>query len=242
MQQQCPQVASLTTLSGVCRRLKKWRIGQKEGRLHITSPDPLYQEKQEKIQAALVVARQAAAQVSLLFADELTFYRQPCLGKAYHEQGTKQPTAPYTGRANTKRRVVGALDAVTGRVVSATGSVMGVKGLCRFLAQVRQVYGPKRRLMLVWDNWPIHKHPEVEQAAKQHKIELLYTPTYAPWTNPMEKLWRKLKQNVLRLHRLSQEWDALQARVQTFLCEHNKPRPDLLRYVGLQPHGMLLPK
>jgi transposase len=223
----------IKTIAGASRRLKKWRIRRKRGRLHLTSPDPQYQEKLARIQAVLEEMRQDPGGVSVLYSDEFTFYRQPCLAQVWHEQGKGQPTAPYRGRANTKRRIVSTLDVLTGQVLSRTGSVIGVKELCRFLAQVRQHYGPERRLVLVWDNWPIHYHPELVAAAQQQRIELLCVPTYAPWTNPIEKFWNKLKETVLRMHRLSEQWELLRERVESFLAEHERPRPDLLRYVGL---------
>jgi putative transposase len=236
---QCEPLQGLKTIGGVCRRLHKWRIARKQSRLHLTSPDPEYQHKMEQIEQARCLARQFPEQVSLFYADEITFYRQPCLGATYYEQGFQQPTAPYPGRANTKRRIVGALDVTTGQVHAHSASVIGVKALAKFLCQVRQSLGPQRRVIVVWDNWPVHKHPAVAQAAQEQRIELLYVPTYAPWTNPIEKFWKKFKAQVLRNHRLSEHWEQLREQVEQFLQEHQCPRPDLLRYVGLTPE--LLP-
>jgi transposase len=92
---------------------------------------------------------------------------------------------------------------VLGRVLFTTGSKIGVKALCRFFKQVRQAYGEAVRLVWVWDNWPVHFHPEVVAAAAASRIELLYLPTYAPWTNPIEKLWRQLHEELLSMHRES---------------------------------------
>jgi transposase len=228
------QMPGIKSLGGVCRRLRKWCITRKQGRIHLTSPDPEYQSKLAKIEQALEIVRQQPDKVSVLYSDEFTFYRQPCLGRVYHPQGGKQPTAPYLGRRNTKRRIVSTLDVMSGQVISLTGSVIGVKALCRFLCLLRQRYGPERRVVLIWDNWPVHYHPQVQAAATQQGIELLYVPTYAPWTNPIEKFWNKLKEQVLRMHRLSEQWELLRAQVEAFLAEHDRPRPDLLCYVGLQ--------
>jgi putative transposase len=231
-------MTGLQSIGGVCRRLRKWDIKRKWGRLHITSPDPEYQHKLAQVQQARQAAREEPEQVSVLYADEFTFYRQPCLGRVYHAQGQRQPTAPYLARANTKRRIVSALDVATGQVSSRTGSVIGVQELCRFVAQLRQRYGSERRLVLIWDNWPIHKHARVEQAAREQRVEVLYVPTYAPWTNPIEKFWNKLKDKTLRMHRLSEAWERLKSLVEAFLEEHDAPRPDLLRQVGLEPNRL----
>ncbi len=36
-------------------------------------------------------------------------------------------------------------------------------------------------------------------------MQLLPIPTYAPWWNPVEKLWHWLRQEVLRQHRFGDE-------------------------------------
>lgn len=226
----------MTTLSGVYRRMRRWRIGWKRGRQHVTSPDPEYVPKMAAIQAALALARLDPANVSVLYSDETTCHRQPFVGNAWHEQGSDgahQPTADLSHRANSVRRIVGTLDAVTGRVLYRANSRIGVSQLCAFLKQVRKTYGPGRRLILIWDNWPIHFYDNVIQTAQEQNIELLRLPTYAPWTNPIEKLWRKLKQEVLCMHSLSQDWKRLQEKVHGFLKGYDRPAPDLLHYVGL---------
>jgi hypothetical protein len=46
------------------------------------------------------------------------------------------------------------------------------------------------------DNWPIHFESQVVEAAAKAGVEMVRLPTHAPWLNPIEKLWRKLKQEL----------------------------------------------
>ncbi len=64
---------------------------------------------------------------------------------------------------------------------------------------VERRYQEAERISIALDNWPVHFHPFVlEELAKRHsRIELLPLPTYAPWTNPMEKVWGLLAKDVL---------------------------------------------
>jgi transposase len=64
-------------------------------------------------------------------------------------------------------------------------------------------------------------------------------PTYAPWLNPIEKLWRWLRQDVLKRHRLAGDWPSLRGRVNQFLGQFATGSQDLLRYVGLLGKGKL---
>ena len=51
-----------------------------------------------------------------------------------------------------------------------------------------------------WSDTPSKKIGEFEKLP----IEILQLPTYASWTNPIEKLWRWARQSVIHLHRLRQ--------------------------------------
>src|SRR5262249_33690573 len=75
-----------------------------------------------------------------------------------------------------------------------------------------------RGLYVIQNNWSIHRHPDVLEALKGWpQIEPVWLPTYAPWLNPIEKLRRWLRQDVLNLHRLTDDWQALRERVRAFL-------------------------
>ena len=226
----------MTTDSGVLRRLQRWEIGLKVGRPHLISPDPEYEQKCAAIAAALVRARLDPQHVRVLFLDEMSYYRRPAPGREWHEQGcggSMQPTVDQAPGPNTRRRIIGALDACDGRVISMTRSSMNTRAILRFLRQVRAAYGPDVHLILIWDNWPPHHQDDVLNLAVELKMELLYTPTYAPWTNYIEKVWKMLRGDVLRLHRFSDAWTQLRKRVTQYLAALDRPNPDMLRYVGL---------
>ncbi len=93
-------------------------------------------------------------------------------------------------------------------------------------------------------NWP--KEPslkakrESQKRSEKHEklpIRILQLPTYAPWANPIEKLWRWVRQSILHLHRLSDDWQTLKERVMDFIQSFKNGSDELLRYVGLSPPG-----
>ncbi|MDQ3931094.1 MAG: transposase [Chloroflexota bacterium] len=71
------------------------------------------------------------------------------------------------------------------------------------------------------------------------KLTPVWLPTYAPWLNPIEKLWKRLRQEVLKLHRLSGDWKTLRAKVREYLSKFAEGSEALLRYVGLKGEGKL---
>jgi len=95
-------------------------------------------------------------------------------------------------------------------------------------------------------NWPDEPSPKAKRDAEKRKakrgsrheklpIKILQLPTYASWANPIEKLWRWVRQSILHLHRLSDEWDELKQRIRDFILSFRKGSNELLRYVGLLP-------
>ena len=71
------------------------------------------------------------------------------------------------------------------------------------------------------------------------RLEPVWLPTYAPWLNPIEKLWRWLKETIIKMHRLASDWPALHQRVNDFLQQFVRGSRTLLRYVGLLGEGQL---
>jgi hypothetical protein len=216
--------------SGVWRLLRRGGVRLKRGRLRIHSPDPEYGAKLARLARARALARAHPARVGLWFGDEAGVYRQPTLAGAYAPR-REGPVAELSHRANTRHRRCAALGVGAGRVVHTGGSRTDVAHLRRFLRALRAA-DPDRYLFLAWDNWPVHKHDEVLAEAKRRRIRLLWLPTYAPWTNPVEKLWRWLRQEVVHHHRHADDWAGLTARVGAFLDRFAHGSDDLLRYVG----------
>lgn len=223
------------TLAGISRALRRLRVHRKRGRLQVHSPDPHYRSKLRTLEQALLRAVEQPDRLRLLFGDEAGIYRQPSLGATYGLAGV-EPTAQLSHRSNTRYRLAATLDAVSGQVVWLGRTLVGVSALCALLRAIRQAY-PDRgvEVILVWDNWPVHRHPTVLGTAAALGIMLLWLPTYAPWLNPIEKLWRQLKQQWLHHHRLADQWLLLKERVGEFLDAFACGSPALLRYVGLLP-------
>jgi transposase len=229
------------SIPGVCQALRRLGVKRKQGRLSIHSPDPQYITKVGWIQRSCERAKRQPGQVVVLYADELSFYRTPELagGGVYYPKG-EEPAFPVPAGYNTRHRLGAAMDMLTGRVVWVEGQIVGVDALRLMLRKVRQAYGPSATIFVIWDNWPVHWHVDVLTAACELNIQLLWLPTYAPWLNPIEKMWRWLKQSVLHNHTLAHEFELLKEQVRTFLNHFADGSTDLLHYVGLLPQLTLL--
>jgi hypothetical protein len=178
-----------------------------------------------------------------LYLDELSYYRQPSLAAAYAATGPEQALARLSYRSNTRFRVVAALNALTGQVTYRQAYKITLAQLSAFYAQLRADY-PDILARLQPQHWPYPfnrapnwpTEPSDRAVHDELPIQLLCLPTYASWCNPIEKLWRWLKQDRLHLHHMSDDWQALKQSVANFLDRFKHGSPELLRYVGLSPN------
>lgn len=62
------------------------------------------------------------------------------------------------------------------------------------------------RLYLVMDNWPVHYHRRAWKGIQEDpRISVLWLPTYSPWLNPAEKLWKWVRQRRVHMHTHSKD-------------------------------------
>lgn len=240
--------------------LDRLDIGYKRGRDYVYSPDPYYWPKLHQIELAQLRAWCDPEQYVLLYLDELTYYRQPSLARAYDLVGHHQPLARRSYQGDSSFRIIGAVNALTGQLTYRQASKISLPLLSNFYAAIQADYPQASQIYVVLDNWPVHFHPDVlarlqpqqwpwppklpakwptQPSAKAVKanlpLQLLGLPTYASWLNPTEKLWRWLKQEVLHLHPYANDWAGLKQRVADFLAQFRTGSLDLLRYSGLLP-------
>lgn len=223
------------SLPGVWGVLERFEIVYKRGRRYVHSPDPNYLSKAARLRSVWQQVQADPTCLVLLYEDELTYYRCPTICCAYAQAGSDAPRAGQGNGYNSSRRIAGCLDAASGRLSTWQRSAFDHPTFLRYLLAVEASYPDAERIYLALDNWPVHWQPDVLARLQQSKITPIFLPTYAPWLNPIEKVWRKLKQEILHLHRYKSRWQELQERVQHWLDQYHHPSAELLRYVGLSP-------
>jgi hypothetical protein len=244
--------------SGVFRMLHRFAIHYKRAQGHLFSPDPDYLAKLADIQTILTRSQADPERVVVVFADEIGLYRQPTLAQAYEVRGSLQPRAELGHRTNLCVRVAGALNIWSGRISYQMKTKFTVGAMVGFYEALANAYPDAEVIYVILDNWPLHYHPDVLAALEPQEfkyplhqpgswptepspkarrlnlpIRLVLLPTYAPWTNPIEKLWRRLRQEELHLHRFGDHWEALKQCVRAYLDRLAYGSQELLRYVGL---------
>jgi hypothetical protein len=249
---------NMTSVTGVWEWLHRADIHLKRAQQHVHSPDDQYRAKLLYILERLDLANCDQVAFPFLFEDEITFYRKPGIACAYGAKGNTQPKAEQGYDRDKTWRIAATLDLFSGAVIFRDRSRLTLGTLVDFYEQVCQTYSRAQTIYIVQDNWSIHHHPDVlaalepqhfpfrlhrpanwgEQPSKSAKrlnlpIQLLPLPTYASWCNPIEKLWRMLRQELLHLHRYRDNWVGLRETVRNWLQHLAERAQDLLRYCGL---------
>lgn len=223
------------SLAAVCKCLQRFDLRYKLGRQHVHSPDPLYDQKMAAIECARDLALQAPGDVIFLYLDEHTANLRPRVGRTY--TGRARRGAKATGGASRLIRIAGALDVATGQVLARRRTTFPVKELFRFLYHVEQHYPEACVIDIALDNWPVHFHGYVRDNLSRinSKIRLLPLPTYAPWTNPIEKFWLKLNREFMTQHPYGRDERAFRDALDLWLDKHREESAALLHEVGLLP-------
>ena len=158
--------------------------------------DPDFEERMREIDEVIA---NAGAETTLLFEDETTLKRFPILRRMWQRVGEQREVS--TPEQNGSFTLYGALDVLTGETITRAyekgRSDYTVMFLERIAAQT------KGRVVLIWDHacgcdirrW--HTSGKVERWLGEHdRIEVMLLPKRSPRTNPMEDLWRILKNRI----------------------------------------------
>jgi hypothetical protein len=250
------------TLSCVHRMLKRFGITWKRARAAVRSPDQQYAAKLAVVEQVRAQALAQPGRIVVVYLDEVTIERQPTLANDYAEQGHEQPRAERSQRSDTLTRVVAALNAQTAQVTFRRASKITLATVVQFYQDLLAAYPEAERIYVVQDNWPVHTHPDVLVALEPQEcqfawhrpqnwsseaspaarkrwgelklpIQIVPLPTYASWCNPIEKLWRKLRQDFTHLHLWADDLAHLRTEIDRFLQQFANGSLALLRYVGL---------
>ncbi len=167
----------------------------------------------------------------LLFGDEASFPQWGTLSYTWARRG-EQPVVKTSG---TRRgyKVFGLIDYFTGRFfhqghVGRLNSSSYTGFLARVLEQTQQP------IILIQDGAKYHTSAQTKAFFEQHatRLEVFQLPTYSPDYNPIEKLWKKIKEAETHLHYFP-TFDALTAKVEQALMRFATAPQEILALCGL---------
>ena len=75
--------------------------------------------------------------------------------------------------------------------------MLNTQATISFLDKIEKAYPTKRKIHIFLDNARYYKNQAVKNYLEGSKIQLHFLPPYSPNLNPIERLWKWLKQRVI---------------------------------------------
>jgi transposase len=132
----------------------------------------------------------------------------------------------------TKRYGIGAVNYHTGETVVLFRRRKRRREMAELLQALLDKH-PTGTIYVAWDNASMHQDDEIEAMLKlaDGRLVLLYLPTYSPWLNPIEMLWRHFRREVTHCE-LFENVTALLKAAQDFFDRYSLCPAHILSIIG----------
>jgi transposase len=145
----------------------------------------------------LLFARMCREELCIVYVDEAHFHQDLDLGYTWAPVGKPvwrvSTSPPLSARINW----YGAYDFSQGQVLIWQEGKCNSEHTVQFLRRlVAWLDKPDRQLIIIWDGAPWHRSQLVRTQAQQLGIHLIQLPGYSPDLNPIEGLWKWMREEV----------------------------------------------
>ncbi len=166
----------------------------------VHKPDPLRQAKWRALRQLL---SGLPADETAVFEDEVDINLNPKIGSMWMRRG--QQAEVETPGDNDKCYLAGSMNWRTGTLLTTEGTKRDGTLFVRHLEELRHRLRCYRVIHVICDNARFHQAAKCKQlqaylARWGHRIVLHYLPRYAPETNPIERVWWHLHDEITRNH------------------------------------------
>ena len=179
--------------------------------------------------AILKLARRKNAY--LLFGDEASFPQWGSLTYTWARKG-QQPTIETSGKRKGYK-VFGLIDYFTGRFFfKCQEERLNSETYAAYLTEV--LAKTRKHIVLIQDGAKYHRSKAMKAFFEAHKdrLTVFELPSYSPDYNPIEKLWKKVKEKGTHLQYFP-TFEALKDKVQETLSFFENAKQEVLSLVGM---------
>lgn len=142
-----------------------------------------------------------AHEVLLIYIDEAHIHRDLDLGYTWAPVGEVAYRLSECASLAERINWYGAYDFTRGRCLLWNEGHCNKEHTVTFLERVVEWIGPTdKRIVLIWDGAPYHRATLVRDAATALGLDIVPLPSYSPDLNPIEGLWKWLREEVTQHH------------------------------------------
>lgn len=181
------------TVDGLTKWLKRHGFSYKKPKL---IPGKADLEKQEHwIEEYAKLKSELSSDETICFIDGVHPTHNVQLGYGWIKKGVEKEIPANTGRSRVN--LTGAIDIITHSVVVQEDITLNAEATIRFFERLQQSQPEKTRIHVFCDNAPYYRNKNVTKYLETSRIALHFLPPYSPNLNPIERLWKWMKEVVI---------------------------------------------
>ena len=118
---------------------------------------------------------------------------QPAFG--WIKTGVRKEIPTNTGRGRIN--LTGMIDVMQHNVIVQEDITLNAEATIQFVRRIEEAYPTKRKIHVFCDNAPYYRNKAVKAHLDTSRVELHFLPPYSPNLNPIERLWKWMKERVI---------------------------------------------
>ena len=213
------------SISGMCYWLKRNGFSYKKpslvpGKANIENQKAWIKEYHE-------LKSKLSKDETICFMDGVHPTHNTQLSYGWIKKGIRKEICSNTGRQ--RLNISGAVDIIDKKLHYQEDKMLNAEATITFLERIESAYPNKKRIYVFSDNARYYKNKVVLSFLETSKIKLCYLPSYSPNLNPIERLWKWMKQRVM-YNTYYKEFDDFKHAIFGFLdaLSNLKPKTELI--------------
>ena len=200
------------SISGMCDWLKRNKFSYKKPSI---VPGKANKEAQEIwISEYFKFKNSLKEDETICFGDGVHPTHNTQLSYGWIKKGFRKVINSNTGRQ--RLNISGAIDIIGRKFHFQEDLMLNTEATISFLGKIEKAYPTKKKIHIFLDNARYYKNKAVKNYLEGSKIDLHFLPPYSPNLNPIERLWKWMKERVL-YNAYYQEFDDFKHAVFGFL-------------------------
>ena len=181
------------TVAGMRHWLRRHNFSYKKPAL---VPGKADKERQQEWLAEYEKLRQGLpADETIGFIDGVhpTHNVQPTFG--WIRTGVRKEIPGNTGRERIN--LSGMIDVIQHNIIIQEDMTLNAEATIQFIRKIEEAYPTKKRIHVFCDNAPYYRNKAVKRHLETSRVKLHFLPPYSPNLNPIERLWKWMKERVI---------------------------------------------
>lgn len=111
------------------------------------------------------------------------------------KKGIRKEIPANSGRS--RLNLSGAVDIISHKVIIQADQTLNANSTIAFFQKIEKAYPGKDKIHVFCDNARYYKNKDVQNYLEASKVKLHFLPPYSPNLNPIERLWKWMKERVI---------------------------------------------